>query len=134
VLPDLDEAGNLPPGIHPCTLEELTARFGSGSDERRVETAELGDFVQWARQAGIIRLIVDGSYVTGKEEPNDVDVVILPGPDYPRQQQPARASARRWPFLHVQVAGDEADFQRWAVVDFGIDRDGEPRGVVELLL
>jgi hypothetical protein len=37
MLPPLDDQGNLPPGIHLCTVEELAARFGSGSEERATE-------------------------------------------------------------------------------------------------
>ena len=134
MLPPFDVNGNLPPGIHPCSLEEVVSRFGRGSPERQAETAELCEFVQWAREAGVTRLIVDGSYVTDKISPNDVDVVILPGPDYPRQQQPALALALSWPFLHVQIADDEMDLRQWAVVDFGTDRNHNPRGLLEIIL
>jgi hypothetical protein len=134
MIPDFDAKGNLPPGIHACSLQQLISRFGSGSSEREAETRELVEFVNWAREAGVIRLIVDGSYVTPKESPNDADVVILPGPEYPRQQQPVLASGQRWPFIHVQVAVDDADFQKWASVDFGLDQRARPRGVVEILL
>ncbi|MBL8797054.1 MAG: hypothetical protein JNM56_24345 [Planctomycetia bacterium] len=134
MLPEFDEHGNLPPGVHRCEILEVVARFGIDSAERQVESAELAEFVQWARQSGVARLIVDGSYVTAKEAPNDVDVVILPGPDYPRQEQPTLASSRRWPFVHVQIAQDEADLQQWIDSDFGFDRDQARRGVVEILL
>jgi hypothetical protein len=60
--------------------------------------------------------------------------VILPGPDYPRRQRPALSSDHRWAFLHIQVATDAADFDRWAALDFGFDRNHRPRGVVEILL
>jgi hypothetical protein len=134
MLPDFDENGNLPRGIYVCTLEEVVNRFGSGSPERRTESAELRAFVAWARAAGVIRLVVDGSYVTNKIAPNDVDLVILPGLDYPRQEQPALTAAPRWPFLHVQVAEDEADLNQWVTIDFGTDRNWVPRGLVEIIL
>jgi hypothetical protein len=104
VLPDLDHNGNLPPGIHRATAEEVAARFGTGSPEREVETTELIEFVNWAREAGLGRLLVDGSYVTSKQMPNDVDVVILPGASRPEQALEALESAQRWPFIHIQVA------------------------------
>jgi hypothetical protein len=28
MIPDLNEVGYLPPGIHPATLEQISARFG----------------------------------------------------------------------------------------------------------
>jgi hypothetical protein len=49
MLPLFNEHGYLPPGIHPCTVVELVARFGSGSPEPEVETQELLGFIDWAR-------------------------------------------------------------------------------------
>ena len=134
MLPDFYDNGNLPPGIHRCLLAEVVARFGRGSPEREVETTELVAFTHWARQAGIKRLLVDGSYVTRKQSPNDVDLVILPGPEQPEQAETALDMANTRPFLHIQVALDAADLEQWAVKDFGIDRSGIPRGVVEIEL
>jgi hypothetical protein len=87
MLPAFDDVGNLPPGIHPCSVEELVARFGSGSEEREAEISELLHFIEAAKTARVRRLLVNGSFVTGKLAPNDVDVVILPGPNYPAQGQ-----------------------------------------------
>jgi hypothetical protein len=39
-----------------------------------------------ARRAGVIRLVVNGSFVTDKLEPNDIDCVLLIGPDFPRNE------------------------------------------------
>ena len=78
MLPPFDESGNLPGGIHPASIEEIVSRFGHGSPEREVEVRELLQLVAWARGHGVRRLIVNGSFVTDKREPNDVDVVLLP--------------------------------------------------------
>jgi hypothetical protein len=134
MLPLLNELGYLPPGIHPCTVAELVARFGSGSPEREVETQELLGFIDWARQAGVQRLIVNGSYATDTPAPQDVDLVILPGPDYPKDQKAATDEELIWPFLHVLVAADDADLEAWAMRDFGTDRQRRPKGVVEVIL
>ncbi len=82
MLPPFDDVGNLPPGIHSCTVAELIARFGSGSEERETEISELVHFIEAARTAGGRRLLANGSFVTGKLAPNDVDVVFLPGPEW----------------------------------------------------
>ncbi len=84
------------------------------------------------RGAGVLRLIVDGSYTTKTLEPNDIDLIILPGPHYPRDQSPA--SETIWPFLQVIVAADETDLLQWATEDFGTDRRARPKGVVEVIL
>lgn len=134
MLPPFDESGYLPPGIHACRLDELVTRFGSGSPEREVESQELIDFVEWAAKAGALRVIVNGSYVTTKLAPNDVDVVILPGADYPRNEMHVSQLSLRWPFLQIFVAVDDADLIQWSLRDFGTDRFRRPKGVVEVLL
>jgi hypothetical protein len=134
LLPPFDEHGNLPPGIHSCNPAELVDRFGSGSPERDVQTEELLGFIDWARRAGVERLIVNGSYVTEAASPEDVDLVILPGRDYPKDQPPALDEELTWPFLHVLVAADSVDLAAWALGDFGTDRLRRPKGVVEVIL
>jgi hypothetical protein len=134
VLPLFDERGYLPPGIHRCSLDDLLARFGSGSPEREVESQELIDFINWARKAGIQRVIVNGSYVTEKMVPNDVDIVALPGPDYPRGEVPCTEQESRWPFLQILIAADESDLVQWATQDFGTDRKRNTKGVVEVII
>ena len=39
-----------------------------------------------------------------------------------------------WPFLQILFAADEADLERWARDDFGTDREGRDKGVVEVIL
>ena len=134
MLPPFDDVGHLPPGIHTCTVAELIARFGTGSEEREAEINELVQFIEAARKAGVRRLLVNGSFVTGKLAPNDVDVVFLPGLDYPRGCQRLDVEELTWPFLQLIVAADDEDFEAWATRQLGTDRMGRPKGVVEVQL
>ena len=134
MLPAFDLHGNLPAGIHRCTVEELVARFGSGSEERTTEIDELLRFIAAAKLAGVRRLMVNGSFVTSKLAPNDVDIVILPGPGYPSQSPKLENDELIWPFLQVIVAADEADFESWATGFFATDRADFGKGVVEVIL
>ena len=95
-----------------------------------METKELLRFIEWAKQTGMRRLLVNGSYITDKKAPNDVDLVILPGPNF---HLPGNEEVI-WPFLHVLVAADEADLMRWAEEDFGTDREDRRKGIVEVIL
>ncbi len=132
MLPDFDDNGNLPSGIHRATIEEVEKRFGRGSEEREVEAKELKRFVDWARKAGVCRLLVNGSFVTSVRSPNDVDVVILPSNKTPAGTSLDELVEVVWPFLQVFVALDEADFEEWAAYDFATDRKGKAKGVVEI--
>jgi hypothetical protein len=134
MLPPFDDVGNLPPGIYTCSVTELVERFGSGSEEREREIDELLQFIEAARMAGVRRLLVNGSFVTGKLAPNDVDLVFLPGPDYPRGRSELDHNELLWPFLQIIVAADDADFEAWATRQFATDRRKRPKGVVEVVL
>jgi hypothetical protein len=99
-----------------------------------VECLELLHFIEAARKAGIRRLMVNGSFVTGKLCPNDVDLVVLPGPDYPRHRQRLESDELVWPFLQIVVAADDADFEAWAARQFATDRRRRSKGVVEVMI
>jgi hypothetical protein len=84
-IPELNENGLLPEGIHDCTLDEIGARFGRfQTTDRRVRLFEkLRALVEEERQAGLaVELIVDGSFVTDKPEPGDIDLVIVLPADF----------------------------------------------------
>jgi hypothetical protein len=67
MLPEFDDVGNLPPGMHRCRVDELAARFGAGSEERLTQIAELVDYIEATRKTGVRRLLVNGSFVTAKK-------------------------------------------------------------------
>jgi hypothetical protein len=133
VLPPFDEHGHLPPGIHRCTVDELVERFGTGSVERVVETKELREYIDLAQKAGVLRLLVNGSYTTATSAPNDVDVVFLLAPVYNPLRRKLRNKDENWPFLQVIPAVEESDFLDWATF-FGLNYRGRPKGVVEVVL
>jgi hypothetical protein len=133
-VPPFDEHGNLPPGVHRCTFEEVALRLGTGSPERQVETKELLRFIECARSVGAKRPLINGSFVTDEVEPNDVDIVVLPGGVYPTDPPFFEEGEKLWPFLHIQVAADDQDLEDWINKDFGIDRNNRPKGVIEVIL
>ena len=77
-LPDFNAAGDLPPGVHRATLREVIERFGATGGQRALCTARLAHVSELARRTGHLRrLIVFGSYITAKGDPNDVDIVLV---------------------------------------------------------
>src|SRR4051812_32862036 len=83
MLPDFTERGYLPPGIHPASLTEIIERFGNGSELRRVQAESLAWAVDLARRAGAKRIVVNGSFVTETNDPNDIDCVLLIDASFP---------------------------------------------------
>lgn len=77
-LPEFNSQGELPPGVYRATFNEIVARFGRGTTKRQRVTERLRRIFQLAQATGKLdRIIIFGSYVTSKLEPNDVDVVIV---------------------------------------------------------
>ncbi len=133
MLPQLNENGYLPPGVHVAALDELVNRFGQQSELRRVQAESLCWLVDLAKQAGIERVIVNGSFVTDTLEPNDVDCVLLIGMDYSEDENAAKMLRDGIPFLDLQLVED-TEFGLLVNEIFGTDRDLLPKGVVEVLL
>ena len=133
MLPEFDERGNLPPGIHPASFEEIAARFGWQSDLRRVETESLRWLIELVRRTGAQRLIINGSFVTDKLEPNDVDCLVLTKPGFPGDLAAEAELLAGLPFLEIQVVAEEA-FGIFVREVFSSDRDDKPKGMVEVVL
>lgn len=76
-IPAFRGDGYLPEGLFQATLAEITFRFGTSSRRRRFLTLRLRRWTELARQTGAERMFVDGSFVTAKEHPSDIDAVVL---------------------------------------------------------
>lgn len=62
----------LPPGIHPASLTEVSASFGTNVWRRELFGGLLSGLTA-LRNAGCLIAYLDGSYVTGKPRPGDFD-------------------------------------------------------------
>jgi predicted nucleotidyltransferase len=81
-LPEFDNRGDLPDGLHAATLAEVAVRFGQG--EVRRELIELLQSIhQKAAATGkLSRFVIFGSFVTAKADPRDIDVVMVMKDDF----------------------------------------------------
>lgn len=131
-----------------ATLNEIELYFGSSNDRRRLLMKGLKGAVALLKQGGVPKVFVDGSFVSDKEEPNDID-----GCWSSEGAIPEVLDSRFWDFK------DETEFRRnqeSLKKEFGIDffiaeiieggsgkpfpeffqtnRDGEPKGIIEVNL
>lgn len=85
-IPNLTTVGLLPAGIHPATLNEVEAAFGSANNTRVKLYTNLCALLQLARSFRLFTsIVIDGSFVTDKPAPSDIDaVLILPAPELKR--------------------------------------------------
>lgn len=72
MIPDFESGGNLPPGIHWATWDEIAERFGT-TPWRRDLLDGFMSALEDLKQAGCRTVYLDGSFVTNKEVPNDFD-------------------------------------------------------------
>jgi len=73
--------------VHECTIEEIRERFGvfRGSDRRPDLFRDLASYLRELQTADIAKhLIINGSFVTATETPNDVDVLLVLKDDFPQ--------------------------------------------------
>jgi hypothetical protein len=133
MLPEFDENGNLPPGIHRASLVEIAERFGRDSEVRRVEMESLNWLADLAMRVGVERVVIEGSFVTDTLEPNDVDCVLLVGTEYPRSADARQQLLEGLPFLHIQLV-DEEGYELFVRRIFAVDKRLNQRGLVEVIL
>lgn len=110
-IPDLNAGGLLPPGCHECTLEELKEVFGrfNKTDRRPRLYRDLERYLGEVRAARVGRyLIVNGSFVTGKPDPNDIDVLLVlrDDLDLERPVPPYEYNARSGKYVRRQFGLD----------------------------
>ena len=131
MIPSCNDDGYLPPGVHRATLEEIAARFGQESELRRAQMESLRWLVELAWRAGVQRIIVNGSFVTEKLEPNDVDCVLLIGPEFPRDAAAEGELLSGLPFVNMELVDSDA-FLQFTERTFATDRNLVPKGMVEV--
>ncbi len=82
-LPSFNQRGDLAEGVHSATMDEVVGRFGSGTAQREAVTRRLLRIFELTRGSGKLdRLLIFGSYVTTKPEPNDVDIILVMSDDF----------------------------------------------------
>ena len=142
-LPDFNAEGDLPPGVYRATLFETLEVFGQGSIQRRAVANRLQRVHRLITSTGkLARFIVFGSFVTIKNEPNDVDIIMLMEDSFDLASVKGETALR---FQHMEAAahfgasvfwtrrsdaigGEQSMIEYWQV-----RREGGQRGIVEIV-
>ena len=133
--------GILPPGIHWADLDEVAKRFAE-TDKRAWLFDGVVAVATALRIAGCRRMYLDGSFVTGKERPNDYDGCWDPAHVDPRQLDPVlldfsnRRAAQKLKyrgemFISTSTSGPGKTFLEFFQVE---KLTGIPKGIVGLTL
>lgn len=137
MLPEFDKNGNLPPGIHVATIDEIIERFcrprytkrGPLSDQLRTFFEFVSDFA--------VGIYIDGSYITTKLVPSDVDIAVILTDDFDYQSNfgwRLLAYKRNKHKHHLDIfpfkLEEQRDFLAKWLDDWCIDGDGNRRGII----
>jgi hypothetical protein len=142
-LPLLTEENELPAGVHPAPLNEVRARFGVGSDRRKTLVLRLERIHRVAQSTGhLARFVVFGSFVTGKPEPQDVDLFLVMADEFDASElsgdmrllfdhgaaQAHFGASVFWVRRRAAWPDERAAIEFWQV-----KRGGGRRGIVEIM-
>jgi hypothetical protein len=142
-LPAFNAEGDLPPGVHRATLAAVRERFGQGTVQRRAVADRLDRIYQLAASTGqVARFVVFGSFITAKDEPNDVDIALIMEDTFNLgsvlgeaalvfQHMEADAhfgASVFWTKRSGALGGEQAMIEYWQT-----RRDGGRRGIVEIV-
>jgi hypothetical protein len=142
MLPEFNIDGNLPEGVHPATEEEVFLRFATTSGRRQWLGEQLRNLLTLAKSTGqLSRIFLWGSFVTSKEVPNDLDVLLVMAADFTLEALPADC---RVVFDHVHArlrfhadvfwskASIEAQALQLWLDTYQTGKDFKRRGIVEV--
>jgi hypothetical protein len=144
MIPDFTDEGLLPTGIHHATWDEFQARFAffDRSDQRLRICRQLATLWEEARSSTIVkRLLVAGSVVSNKPEPNDFDCLLvldasIVGKNLPPIQYKliSRRMARKKFGGDILPALENSAALEEYLQFFQTTRDGNRVGIVEIQL
>jgi len=119
-IPEFQADGYLPEGVHQATEGEVLFRFGSPTPHRRFLALRLRHWLTLSRAVGAVRFFVDGSFVTSKPHPGDVDAVVRLPTDFEQKVQAEFEPAVELDTIlttrqpeELFAAEDEADWSGW---------------------
>ena len=118
MLSELNAHGYLPPGVHTTTLDEFQQRFGFSAG-RQTLLQNLQELINIASRAGALRIFIDGSFVTDKENPGDIDAILVVSDDFDAYTQEAQilaqAKTRFNIHLFIERAQNQERIHLWLV-------------------
>lgn len=142
-LPEFNDAGDLPEALYESTIEEIIKRFGTHTAQRQKVATRLLRISKLATATGKLQsLIILGSFVTNKPDPNDVDIVLIMKDDF--NQSDCDEETEKL-FEHSQADSEFGASIFWIrpslifleslnefITHWQLKRDGTRRGIVEV--
>jgi len=144
MIPKFEKGGNLPKGVHKATLDEVREIFGASSARRKWLIRNLEKIIDLAKTTGRLeRVIVWGSFVSNKELPQDIDLLLIMKEDFVVDKMDLEVK-KVFDYVQGRIAFNADIF--WAKSSIGeetinlwletyqMTRDFESRGIVEVII
>ncbi len=144
MVPEFNADGNLPEGIYLVGEEELLSHFGTSSARRKWLGERVKEILALAKSTGKVeRVFVWGSFVSAKDSPNDVDILLVMSEDFQLEAVPEECK-HLFDYVRARVRFGADVF--WSKVSIGEDtlslwletyqltKDFKRRGIVEVRL
>jgi uncharacterized protein DUF6932 len=140
-IPAFRPDGCLPEGLHEASEEEVAARFGQSTSRREYLLGRLHRWLELARAVGARRFFINGSFVTDKAEPGDVDAVVWLPDDWNAQLGAGEPAAiQLWEMIksrqpeEVFAAVDASEWAEWLDFFSSLRNSTRRKGVIEIWL
>ena len=144
MIPEFQKDGNLPKGLYEVTLNEVRKVFGTGSAKRKLLIGNLENIIELAKSTGKLeRVIVWGSFISNKDFPQDIDLLLIMRDDFNLDANPPQVKGV-FDYVQGRIAfnadifwtkssiGQEA-IDLW-LETYQMTRDFESRGIVEVMI
>ena len=144
MIPEFNIDGNLPKGIHSVIETEFLDRFATSSPRRKWLGERVKEIFALAKSTGKVEhIFVWGSFVTAKESPNDVDILLVMSEDFQLVDEPEE---RKYLFDYIRARVRFNADVFWSKASIGEDtlslwletyqlaKDFKRRGIVEVKL
>ena len=139
MVPEFNKYGNLPAGIYESSLTCIEKRFGLNSKKRISLFKDFQNFLELITpfKTNIKRLILNGSFVTSKESPGDIDCIIIIENNFrftPDIVEKLCDSKKLYNIHLFMFEEKNIESYRDILNFFSKDRDLKPKGIIEVIL
>ncbi len=142
-IPDFNENGVLPEGIYKATIKEIKevfCSFGDTTKRNKLFNSFLRYLTEVKKHNIDYEIYIDGSFVTDKESPGDIDILLFFDFEYQNEKWLDLISDMkvRIKFQGIQVlSAFTHSFSRDNTLDFAHDVKDKPnirKGLIEVIL
>ncbi|TFW18297.1 DUF6932 family protein [Duganella callida] len=134
---NFDDFGYIKDEVHQLTLESFIEIFCSAEDPQSVRVP-YGDAMrqvyEWADKAGVASIIVGGSFITNKHDPEDIDILVIFRNRSDIVKVPREIGGSQTIVDFQCLSEDDLELVNAYLQLLGSDRRGVGRGLIQLKL